>query len=99
MRGGKWADIKKLNLPAIDARSAVDLKDKWRNLTRLVTLPSALPRALARPDGATRRLPGPLLCPPADASAPPGVPLLASLVTLPGQRLFLGAKKKGYPVR
>ena len=70
--GGKWADIKKLNLPAIDARSAVDLKDKWRNLTRLVTLPSALPRALARPDGATRRLPGPLLdrvralLPPAD---------------------------------
>ena len=30
--GGKWADIKKLGLRAIEKRSAVDLKDKWRNL-------------------------------------------------------------------
>lgn len=30
--GGKWADIKKLGLRAIERRSAVDLKDKWRNL-------------------------------------------------------------------
>lgn len=72
--GGKWADIKKLNLPAIESRSAVDLKDKWRNLTRLVTLPSALPRALARADAdGKRRLPPELLervralLPPADA--------------------------------
>ena len=71
--GGKWADIKKLHLPAIGARSAVDLKDKWRNLTRLVTLPSALPRALARADAdGKRRLPPELLervralLPPAD---------------------------------
>ncbi len=36
--GGKWADIKKLGLRAIERRSAVDLKDKWRNLQ--VTRPS-----------------------------------------------------------
>ena len=28
----KWADIKKLNFAAIENRTAVDLKDKWRNL-------------------------------------------------------------------
>jgi WD repeat-containing protein 68 len=63
--GGKWADIKKLGWAAIDGRSAVDLKDKWRNLTRLVSLPSALPRAVARsasePGGEKRRLPPELL--------------------------------------
>jgi hypothetical protein len=38
--GGKWADIKKLGYPAIAARSAVDLKDKWRNLLRIALLPN-----------------------------------------------------------
>jgi hypothetical protein len=33
--GGKWAEIKKLNFRAIQKRSAVDLKDKWRNLMRV----------------------------------------------------------------
>lgn len=37
--GGKWADIKKLNYPAIEHRTAVDLKDKWRNLLRIAMLP------------------------------------------------------------
>ena len=37
--GGRWADIKKLNYPAIAHRTAVDLKDKWRNLLRIATLP------------------------------------------------------------
>ena len=37
--GGKWADIKKLGLAAIERRSAVDLKDKWRNLSRVAKLP------------------------------------------------------------
>ncbi|KAK3270828.1 mitogen-activated protein kinase tyrosine protein phosphatase sdp1 [Cymbomonas tetramitiformis] len=38
--GGKWADIKKLGFPAIQNRSAVDLKDKWRNLLRIAMLPN-----------------------------------------------------------
>ncbi len=37
--GGKWADIKKLGFPIIAQRSAVDLKDKWRNLMRVALLP------------------------------------------------------------
>lgn len=37
--GGKWADIKKLGYKAIENRSAVDLKDKWRNLMRIALLP------------------------------------------------------------
>ena len=36
---GKWAVIKKLSFEAIEKRSPVDLKDKWRNLTRIARLP------------------------------------------------------------
>ena len=36
---GKWAVIKKLSFSAIEKRSPVDLKDKWRNLTRIAMLP------------------------------------------------------------
>ena len=32
--GGKWADIKKLDFPQLSERSAVDLKDKWRNILK-----------------------------------------------------------------
>ncbi|XP_024366866.1 uncharacterized protein [Physcomitrium patens] len=32
--GGKWADIKKLAFSNVGYRTAVDLKDKWRNLLR-----------------------------------------------------------------
>ncbi|CAK9235149.1 unnamed protein product [Sphagnum troendelagicum] len=32
--GGKWADIKKLAFSSVGYRTAVDLKDKWRNLLR-----------------------------------------------------------------
>lgn len=32
--GGKWADIKKSAFSAVGYRTAVDLKDKWRNLLR-----------------------------------------------------------------
>lgn len=42
---GKWADIKRLDDPEISDilsnRTAVDLKDKWRNLTRVAKLPKA----------------------------------------------------------
>lgn len=42
---GKWAEIKRLAHPGIadvlDNRSPVDLKDKWRNLTRIAKLPKA----------------------------------------------------------
>jgi hypothetical protein len=36
--GGKWADIKKLGFAVIGHRTAVDLKDKWRNLLRIALL-------------------------------------------------------------
>ncbi|DBB13322.1 TPA: mitogen-activated protein kinase tyrosine protein phosphatase sdp1, variant 2 [Trebouxia sp. C0006] len=39
--GGKWADIKKRKYKSIENRSAVDLKDKWRNLMRVAVLPAA----------------------------------------------------------
>ena len=42
--GGKWADIKKLGYDVIAARSAVDLKDKWRNLMRVAMLPHTATR-------------------------------------------------------
>ena len=46
--GGKWADIKKLGLKAIERRSAVDLKDKWRNLLRVALLPQTTLRQIER---------------------------------------------------
>lgn len=46
---GKWAEIKRLKDPEISdvlsSRSAVDLKDKWRNLTRVAKLPKATLKA------------------------------------------------------
>ncbi|DBA91273.1 TPA: mitogen-activated protein kinase tyrosine protein phosphatase sdp1 [Trebouxia sp. C0005] len=39
--GGKWADIKKRKYKSIENRSAVDLKDKWRNLMRVAVRPAA----------------------------------------------------------
>jgi Myb-like DNA-binding domain len=42
---GKWAEIKRLPVPAVadmlETRTPVDLKDKWRNLTRVARLPKA----------------------------------------------------------
>lgn len=42
---GKWAEIKRLPVPGVsdilDTRTPVDLKDKWRNLTRVARLPKA----------------------------------------------------------
>lgn len=50
---GKWAEIKRLTIPGIadvlESRSPVDLKDKWRNLTRIAKLSkSALKARLQR---------------------------------------------------
>jgi hypothetical protein len=46
---GKWAEIKRLPTGGVAAalagRSAVDLKDKWRNLARVARLPRAALRA------------------------------------------------------
>lgn len=47
--GGKWADIKKLGYDVISARSAVDLKDKWRNLMRVAMLPHTATRCACLP--------------------------------------------------
>lgn len=42
---GKWAEIKRLPVSAVadmlETRTPVDLKDKWRNLTRVARLPKA----------------------------------------------------------
>lgn len=46
---GRWADIKRLQLPGIAKRSAVDLKDKWRNLVRLAALRGSASRCDLRP--------------------------------------------------
>merc|ERR1712070_759730 len=46
--GGKWADIKKVGIKAIERRSAVDLKDKWRNLLRVAFLPQQTLRQIER---------------------------------------------------
>lgn len=50
---GKWAEIKKLPIAQLTGllvtRSPVDLKDKWRNLTRVARLPkSALKQRMAK---------------------------------------------------
>ena len=36
---GRWQEIKRLEYHALMQRSAVDLKDKWRNLLRVANLP------------------------------------------------------------
>mmetsp|Transcript_7683 Transcript_7683/g.47470 ORF Transcript_7683/g.47470 Transcript_7683/m.47470 type:complete len:532 (+) Transcript_7683:485-2080(+) len=55
--GGKWADIKKLGYKAIEKRSAVDLKDKWRNLMRIAMLPQDASKAMDK----KREIPAALL--------------------------------------
>jgi len=59
--GGKWAEIKKLGFSAIWGRTAVDLKDKWRNLVRIASLPKAEPAESPRAIDRRRELPAELL--------------------------------------
>ena len=53
--GGKWADIKKLGFPEIEHRTAVDLKDKWRNLLRIATLPTPSGRETTSKSGGDKK--------------------------------------------
>ena len=53
--GGKWADIKKLGFPEIENRTAVDLKDKWRNLLRIATLPTPSGRETTTKSGGDKK--------------------------------------------
>ncbi|KAK9846480.1 hypothetical protein WJX81_004959 [Elliptochloris bilobata] len=71
---GKWADIKKLGFRAIDGRSAVDLKDKWRNLLRVALMPST---ALKSKTDKRREVPPELLARVCAIIQPPPPPTVA----------------------
>jgi len=47
--GCRWTAIKKLGLQALERRTAMDLKDKWRNLLQLANLPSQSRRKAETP--------------------------------------------------
>ena len=47
--GCRWTVIKKLGLASLERRTAMDLKDKWRNLLQLASLPSQSRRKAETP--------------------------------------------------
>ena len=47
--GCRWTVIKKLDLVRLEKRTAMDLKDKWRNLLQLASLPSQSRRKAETP--------------------------------------------------
>ena len=47
--GCRWTVIKKLGLESLERRTAMDLKDKWRNLLQLASLPSQSRRKAETP--------------------------------------------------
>ena len=57
---GQWADIKSLKqngvADALESRSAVDLKDKWRNLLQLASLPQQSRRKAETPPELLQRV-------------------------------------------
>lgn len=59
--GGKWADIKKLAFAAVGYRTAVDLKDKWRNLLRASRAQLHPPKQGERKKQFTAAIPAPIL--------------------------------------
>lgn len=54
--GCRWTVIKKLGLAAIERRTAMDLKDKWRNLLQLANLPSQSRRKQETPPELLQRV-------------------------------------------
>jgi hypothetical protein len=54
--GCRWTIIKKSNDPALERRTAMDLKDKWRNLLQLASLPANSRRKQETPAGFLQRV-------------------------------------------
>ena len=54
--GCRWTVIKKLGLSELERRTAMDLKDKWRNLLQLASLPSQSRRKAETPPALLQRV-------------------------------------------
>ena len=54
--GCRWTVIKKLGLENLERRTAMDLKDKWRNLLQLASLPSQSRRKAETPPELLQRV-------------------------------------------
>ena len=54
--GCRWTVIKKLGLENLERRTAMDLKDKWRNLLQLASLPSQSRRKAETPHELLQRV-------------------------------------------
>jgi hypothetical protein len=54
--GCRWTVIKKLGLESLERRTAMDLKDKWRNLLQLASLPSQSRRKAETPPELLQRV-------------------------------------------
>jgi len=54
--GCRWTVIKKLGLKNLERRTAMDLKDKWRNLLQLASLPSQSRRKAETPPDLLQRV-------------------------------------------
>ena len=54
--GCRWTVIKKLGLESLDRRTAMDLKDKWRNLLQLASLPQQSRRKAETPPELLQRV-------------------------------------------
>ena len=54
--GCRWTVIKKLGLESLERRTAMDLKDKWRNLLQLASLPQQSRRKAETPPELLQRV-------------------------------------------